>query len=144
MRRVIFYFSPNEQCGGWGAGYAARLLLLFSFPCSADHERDWPPYFFRVGNQFAECEKKQHYYLHVDEATIFAPHGVILHRRYIFNAVISTSSEHRWSPDLLRRYILMRWYLHHHLDVMEGQFWRSPGVAGALMFFYGRFKQEFK
>ena len=27
--------------GGRG-GYAARLLLLFSFPCSADHERDWP------------------------------------------------------------------------------------------------------
>ena len=23
--------------------YAARLFLLFSFPCSADHERDWPP-----------------------------------------------------------------------------------------------------
>ena len=22
---------------------AARLFLLFSFPCSADHERDWPP-----------------------------------------------------------------------------------------------------
>ena len=25
-------------------GYAARLFLLFSFPCSADHERDWPPF----------------------------------------------------------------------------------------------------
>ena len=25
-----------------GGGYAARLFLLFSFPCSADHERDWP------------------------------------------------------------------------------------------------------
>ena len=38
-------FSPNEQCGGGGGGggYAARLFLLFSFPCSADHERDWPP-----------------------------------------------------------------------------------------------------
>ena len=23
--------------------YAARLFLLFFFPCSADHERDWPP-----------------------------------------------------------------------------------------------------
>ena len=29
--------------GGWRDGYAARLFLLFSFPCSADHERDWPP-----------------------------------------------------------------------------------------------------
>ena len=29
--------------GDGGGGYAARLFLLFSFPCSADHERDWPP-----------------------------------------------------------------------------------------------------
>ena len=32
--------------GGGGRGrYAARLFFffLFSFPCSADHERDWPP-----------------------------------------------------------------------------------------------------
>ena len=45
MRRVIFIFlfSPNEQWGEGGGGYAARLLLLFSFPCSADHERDWLP-----------------------------------------------------------------------------------------------------
>ena len=28
---------------GGGGGYAARLFLLFFFPCSADHERDWPP-----------------------------------------------------------------------------------------------------
>ena len=35
--------------------YAARLLLS-SFHCSADHERDWPPckVVFRVGNQYAE------------------------------------------------------------------------------------------
>ena len=26
-----------------GGGYAARLFLVSSFPCSADHERDWPP-----------------------------------------------------------------------------------------------------
>ena len=45
--------------GGW-RGYAARLFLLFSFPCSADHKRDWPPckVVFRVGNQYAECEKQ--------------------------------------------------------------------------------------
>ena len=42
---------------GGGGGYAARLFILFSFPCSADHERDWPKQFFRVGNQYAECEK---------------------------------------------------------------------------------------
>ena len=37
-------FSPND----------ARLFSFF-FPCSADHERDWPPckVFFRVGNQNA-------------------------------------------------------------------------------------------
>ena len=26
-----------------GGGYAARNFVLFSFPCPADHERDWPP-----------------------------------------------------------------------------------------------------
>ena len=37
------------------------FLFCFSFPCSADHERDWPPckVVFRVGNQYAECEKQQ-------------------------------------------------------------------------------------
>ena len=48
MRRVIFYFfyffSPNEQrAGGGGGGDAARLFIFIFFPCSADHERDWPP-----------------------------------------------------------------------------------------------------
>ena len=44
-----------------GGGYAAILFLLLSFPCSADHEREWPPckVVFRVGNQYAECEKQQ-------------------------------------------------------------------------------------
>ena len=38
MRRVIFIlFSPNEQRGG------GALPDFFSSPCSADHERDWPP-----------------------------------------------------------------------------------------------------
>ena len=42
MRHVIFmFFSPNEQRGGGGG--AARLSPVFSFPCSADDERDWPP-----------------------------------------------------------------------------------------------------
>ena len=42
--RDLIYFSPNKQRGGvGGGGYAVRLFLLFSFPCSADHERDWPP-----------------------------------------------------------------------------------------------------
>ena len=46
---------------GGGGECAARLFLLFSFYCSADHERDWPPckVVFRVGNQYAECDKQQ-------------------------------------------------------------------------------------
>ena len=62
MRRVIlFIFSERAVWGVGGGGYAARLFILFSFPCSADHERDWPPckVVFRVGNQYAECEKQQ-------------------------------------------------------------------------------------
>ena len=57
MRHVVFIlFYPNEQRAGGGGG----VLPDFSFPCSADHEWDWPPYkvVFRVGNQYAECEKQ--------------------------------------------------------------------------------------
>ena len=48
MRGVIFIlFSPNDQRAGGGGGgaegCAARLFLFSFFPCSADHERDWPP-----------------------------------------------------------------------------------------------------
>ena len=41
----FLFFSPNEQRarGGGGGGGAARLFLFSFFPCSADHERDWPP-----------------------------------------------------------------------------------------------------
>ena len=43
-RRCILFvcFSPNGQRGGRGGG-AARLFIFCFFPCSADHERDWPP-----------------------------------------------------------------------------------------------------
>ena len=47
---LIFYFfyfiifSPNEQRAGGGGGGGALPDFFFSFfPCSADHERDWPP-----------------------------------------------------------------------------------------------------
>ena len=43
------------------------------FPCPADHEQDWQPY--PVDPYSAICD--DHTYLHVDGATIFAPHGVI-------------------------------------------------------------------
>ena len=39
---ILFIFSERAVWGAGGGG-AARLFLLFSFPCSADHERDWPP-----------------------------------------------------------------------------------------------------
>ena len=47
MRRVIFfffYFLRTSSTRGGGGG-AARLFFFFFFfsPCSADHERDWPP-----------------------------------------------------------------------------------------------------
>ena len=40
---VLFLFSPNEQRAGGGGGSAAKLFIFIFFPCSADHERDWPP-----------------------------------------------------------------------------------------------------
>ena len=58
---IIFIFSPNEQRARGGGGALPDFFFSF-FPCSADHERDWPPckvVFFRVGNQCAECEKQQ-------------------------------------------------------------------------------------
>ena len=63
MRRVIFIFIFYERAawgGGGGGGVRCQTFYFFSFPCSADHERDWPPCkaVFRVGNQYAECEKK--------------------------------------------------------------------------------------
>ena len=45
MRRVFFlfiYFSPNEQ-RAVGRALPDFFFFLF-FPCSADHERDWPPF----------------------------------------------------------------------------------------------------
>ena len=46
------------------SGYAARLFLFSFFPCSADHEQDWPPpckvvFFGLATDQCAECEKQQ-------------------------------------------------------------------------------------
>ena len=49
-----------RSVGGAG-GALPDFFCLFSFPVSADYERDWPPckVVFRVGNQYAEeCEKQ--------------------------------------------------------------------------------------
>ena len=53
---VMFLFMALNQ--------VVLCSLKKNQPCSADHERDWPPCevvfcFFRVGNQYAECEKQQ-------------------------------------------------------------------------------------
>ena len=51
--------------GVGGGGNVARLFLLFSFPCSADHERDWPPckvFFFGLATDTLNVRnnKQQH------------------------------------------------------------------------------------
>ena len=45
MCRVIFYFYFiffSERAARWGGGGEPDFSFS-SFPCSADHERDWPP-----------------------------------------------------------------------------------------------------
>ena len=43
MRHVIlFYFLRTSSVGG-GEGALPDILVVFSFLCSADPERDWPP-----------------------------------------------------------------------------------------------------
>ena len=42
----LFIYSPNEQRargGGGGEGGRCQAFFFFFLPCSADHERDWPP-----------------------------------------------------------------------------------------------------
>ena len=42
MRRVIFFFLSERAARGGGGG-ALPDFFFFFFPCSADHERGWPP-----------------------------------------------------------------------------------------------------
>ena len=39
---LIFIFSERAARGGEGGGRCQTFSFSF-FPCSADHERDWPP-----------------------------------------------------------------------------------------------------
>ena len=39
---LFFIFSPNEQRAR-GGGVRCQTFSFSFFPCSADHERDWPP-----------------------------------------------------------------------------------------------------
>ena len=53
---------------GGGGGYAARLFVLFSFPCSADHGRDWPPYevvFFGLATNTLNVRNNNNYQKHI-------------------------------------------------------------------------------
>ena len=40
---IIFLRTSSALGGGGVGGGAARRFFLSFFPCSADHERDWPP-----------------------------------------------------------------------------------------------------
>ena len=40
---IIIIFSPNEQRARGGGGVRCQTFSFSFFPCSADHERDWPP-----------------------------------------------------------------------------------------------------
>ena len=55
----------SERDNFFGTHVLARLFLFSFFPCSADHERDWPPFkvvFFGLAtNTLNECEK-QHFF----------------------------------------------------------------------------------
>ena len=41
--RDLFYFIFSERAARGGGGALLDFLFLIFFPCSADHERKWPP-----------------------------------------------------------------------------------------------------
>ena len=40
----LYFMADGPQRARLPIPPSARLSLLFSFPCSADYERDWPPF----------------------------------------------------------------------------------------------------
>ena len=80
--RDFFFSSPNEQCGGGGKG---RRCQIYLFPCLIDQERNWPQskLIFRVGNQYAECEKQQQQSFHMADLVQPSKHGHLCLRTYI-------------------------------------------------------------
>ena len=40
----LFYFLRTSSVGGGGGSALPEFMFLCYFSCSADHERDWPPY----------------------------------------------------------------------------------------------------
>ena len=43
LSHIYIYIYFLRTSSARGGGDAARLFFLLFFPCSADHERDWPP-----------------------------------------------------------------------------------------------------
>ena len=40
---IIYYFFSERAARGGGGGVRCQTFSFSFFPCSADHERDWPP-----------------------------------------------------------------------------------------------------
>ena len=40
---LLFFFFYVLRTSSVGGALPDFFFILFSFPCSADHERDWPP-----------------------------------------------------------------------------------------------------
>ena len=70
-RESYFCFSERAAWGGGGGRY--QTFSFSFFPCSADHERNWPPckVVFRVGNHYAGCKKQQQQQEGVDALRFF-------------------------------------------------------------------------
>ena len=60
-RNFYFYFLRTSSVGGRGVRCQTFSHVQYSFPCSADHERDWPPckVVFSGWQPIPECEKQQ-------------------------------------------------------------------------------------
>ena len=54
-RDCYFIFPERAAWGGRGCG--AIIFILFSFPCSADHGRDWPPKRFDISPPVWDAQK---------------------------------------------------------------------------------------
>ena len=67
---------------GGGGGYAARLFLLFSLPCSADHERDWPPcevvFFGLATNTLKNVRNNNRFFFKQQQMVYYIVSGLLL------------------------------------------------------------------
>ena len=94
-RELHFIFS--ERAGCVGEGGRRKLSLLFSFPCLANREQDWPPskVGFRVGNQYyAECEKQQRQQQDLSNANLTRGHKEVRRSTVYIAVTASYSNQH--------------------------------------------------